>query len=79
VEEMLGARDVICVLPKGEDLREESDDQEFEKEGDYFLTGVGKGSPDMAALGPLMPVRHGVEEVWIWNTVDAVSPFFRSK
>ncbi|KUJ17088.1 uncharacterized protein LY89DRAFT_669511 [Mollisia scopiformis] len=72
VEEMRGCRSVVVILKKEEDWEEESDDQEFEKEGGYFLTGVGDGSPDEAPLEGLTPVRHGVEGVWIWNTVEDV-------
>lgn len=70
VEEMARCRKVIVILKKDESWRLEPDDQPFELEGDYFLTGVGEGGPDEAPLMNLRPVRHGVREVWIWNTVE---------
>tara|TARA_R110002060_G_scaffold70406_3_gene78973 strand:- start:74 stop:310 length:237 start_codon:yes stop_codon:yes gene_type:complete len=64
------------MIKKGEDWEVESDDQEFEKASNYFLTGVSDGSPDEAPAMDLKPVRHGVEEVWVSNiTYDSfVSP-----
>ena len=47
----------------------ESDDQDFEVEGDYFLTGVGDGSPDEAPLDNIQPARHGISHIIIMNMV----------
>ena len=76
LEEMSGCRALQCMIKKGEDWEVESDDQEFEKASNYFLTGVSDGSPDEALAMDLKPVRHGVEEVWVSNiTYDSfVSP-----
>jgi len=67
LEEMSGCRALQCMIKKGEDWEVESDDQEFEKASNYFLTGVSDGSPDEAPAMDLKPVRHGVEEVWVSN------------
>src|SRR6187402_1668478 len=56
VEEMNGSRAIQCILQKGDDWKPEEDDQDFELEGKYFLTGVGDGSPDESAV-EVNPVR----------------------
>lgn len=48
----------------------EDGDQDFEIEGDYFLTGIGDGSPDESALEDIQPVRHGVDSMIICNSVS---------
>lgn len=70
VEEMSGCRALQCLLKKDEDWEEEGDDQDYEREGMYFLTGLGDGSPDEAPAEDLKPVRHGVDEVWVYNCID---------
>ena len=67
LDEMKGCRAVQCILKKGKDWLPEPDDQDFELESDYFLTGVGDGSPDEAPLRDIKPERHGVGEVMIDN------------
>jgi hypothetical protein len=66
---MKGCGDVQCLVLKPPSWRTEPDDQQFEIESDYFLTGVGDGSPDGGPLGDITPVRHGVSELWISNTL----------
>lgn len=76
VEEMIGCRAIQCLLKKEKDWKPEQDDQDFELQSDYFLTGIGDGSPDEAPADNLKPVRHGVTEVWVFNAFDEpfVSP-----
>lgn len=45
----------------------EDDDQDFEISSDYYLTGIGDGSPDMENLEPLVPARHGMNSVGVTN------------
>jgi hypothetical protein len=56
--EMKGCRAIQCLLMKTIDWKPEPDDQDFELDGRVFLTGVGDGSPDMAPLEIISPVRH---------------------
>lgn len=70
VAEMKGCRAVQCLMKKEDGWIREEDDEDFEIEGDYFLTGVGDGSPDEAPLDDIEPARHGVSSVWIFNTVS---------
>ncbi|KAI9744118.1 MAG: hypothetical protein M1818_002270 [Claussenomyces sp. TS43310] len=67
LQEMKGCRAVRCLMRKEDGWQPEPDDQDFERESDYFLTGVGEGSPDESALQILAPIRHGVTEVWLHN------------
>ncbi|PVH82594.1 hypothetical protein DL98DRAFT_586197 [Cadophora sp. DSE1049] len=73
LEEMSGCRALQCMIKKGEEWEVESDDQEFEKTSNYFLTGVSDGSPDEAPAMDLKPVRHGVEEIWVSNIMHDFS------
>jgi len=63
VEEMEGCRAVQCLARKEEDWKPEDDDQNFERDSGYFLTGLGDGSPDEAPLDEISPARHGVDEI----------------
>ena len=68
--EMKGCRAIQCLLKKDANYwTPESDDQDFEVEGDYFLTGVGDGSPDEAPLDNIQPARHGISHIIIMNMV----------
>ena len=67
--EMKGCRAVQCLLKKEANWMPENDDQDFEIEGDYFLTGVGDGSPDEAPLENLQPARHGISSDYPLNMV----------
>ncbi|KAH7039482.1 hypothetical protein B0J12DRAFT_762816 [Macrophomina phaseolina] len=62
-EEMEGCREVQFLAPKSaEEWGEEVGDAEWEKEGGYFLTGVGEGAPDGNGVD-VWPVRHGAARV----------------
>ncbi|CAD6571131.1 MAG: hypothetical protein ASARMPREDX12_004138 [Alectoria sarmentosa] len=67
--EMKGCRAVQCLVKKDADWMPEDDDQDFEIEGDYFLTGVGDGSPDEAPLEDIAPSRHGISDIILYNMV----------
>jgi hypothetical protein len=69
---MKGCRAIQCLLQKGADWQPEPDDQDFELDSKVFLTGIGDGSPDFEPLVTL-PVRHGIDETWVSNTLDGVS------
>jgi hypothetical protein len=66
---MKGCRTLQCLLRKKIDWRPEPDDQDFESEGNYFLTGVGDGYIDFSHVD-LNPVRHGVQENWPANDIS---------
>lgn len=68
IAEMKGCRAVQCLLRKDASWKPEDDDQDFEIEGDYFLSGVGDGSPEEALLEDIQPARHGRSNVVIFNT-----------
>jgi hypothetical protein len=55
---MKGCRDVQCLLLKNLDWKPEPDDQPFELDSKVFLTGTGNGSPDLAPVENLSPIRH---------------------
>lgn len=67
--EMKGCRAIQCLVKKDADWILEEDDLDFELEGDYFLTGIGDGSSDVAPLEDIEPVRHGISSIYIANTV----------
>ena len=67
--EMKGCRAVQCLVKKGTDWMPKDDDQDFEIKGDYFLTGIGDGSPDEAPLEDIVPIRHDVSSIVIFNMV----------
>ncbi|KAK2747219.1 hypothetical protein FQN55_005214 [Onygenales sp. PD_40] len=80
VEEMQGCRDVMALLRKPSDWRPEPSDQDFELTSNYFLSGVGDGSPDGDPLQILENKRHGVENVRISdyiNTLESLTSRFR--
>ena len=79
LEEMKGCRKVQCLVKKVDPdacWMVEDGDEGFEIEGKYFLSGVGDGSPDEGPLEDLEPVRHGVENVLLSNTVCSRRGFF---
>ena len=72
VEEMRGCRAIQALVPKEqvEDWQPESDDEDFERESDFCLSGVGDGSPDTAPLENVGRIRHGLDNVWVTNICD---------
>lgn len=70
VQEMKGCRIVRCLAKKKEGWQAEDDDQDFELESDYFLTGLGDGSPFEDTLRNIKPARHDVSEIEVYNLVS---------
>ena len=58
MDEMKGCRAVQCLLLKKLSWEPEPGDQDFELDSRVFLTGIGNGSPDLAPLESLSPIRH---------------------
>lgn len=67
LEEMAGCRAVQALVKKGEGWEPEDDDEDFEIESEFFLTGIGDGSPDVVPLGNIEPARHGIDSINIAN------------
>ena len=67
IEEMQGCRAVQVLAKKEEGWQPEADDESFEVESQFFLTGIGDGSPDSTALQGIRPARHGLSIVSIGN------------
>lgn len=66
-EEMSGCTTHQCLIRKGEKWQPEADDQEFELNGKYFLSGLSGHMPstDDGGHGPdYLPARHGVWYEW---------------
>jgi len=71
LEEMRGCHTVQCISLKPDSWEAQSDDLDFEREGDCHLTGI---SPFMPLCGWLMkfyPPRHGIS---IGNATPMVKP-----
>ena len=66
-EEMKGCRAVQALVKKREAWEPEDDDEHFEIKSEYFLTGVGHGSPDSIPLENIRPARHGIDSMIIAN------------
>lgn len=67
MEEMEGCRAVQALVKKEKGWEPDDDDQDFEIETEYFLTGVGDGSPDYTPLEDIKPARHGISRTSIAN------------
>ena len=67
VEEMQGCRAVQALEKKGEGWQPEADDEDFEVESQFFLTGIGDGGPDPGSVQGFTPARHGISEASIGN------------
>ena len=78
--EMKGCRAVQCLVMKDAKWMPEDDDQCFELEGDYFLSGIGYISQDMTTLEDIKPVRHGIKSICITHCVcfSSASPLLQS-
>jgi len=74
VQEMAGCRAIQCLLSKHmvPGWKPEPDDQEFEFETGYFLTGTGDGSATDGELNRAHPVRHDAETFWARNFMSDV-------
>ena len=70
---MKGCRAVQALVPKAqleEEWKPEDDDQDFERESGFFLSGIGDGSPDEAPLENMKTIRHGLKDVLIHNLAE---------
>ncbi|KAI0167625.1 hypothetical protein BJ166DRAFT_520332 [Pestalotiopsis sp. NC0098] len=68
-EEMRGCTTLQCLVPKGDDWESEDDDEEFEKSGKFFLSGLSDHSPSRDMSWPQMfPPRHDCSETKADNT-----------
>ncbi|KAF2641925.1 hypothetical protein P280DRAFT_468412 [Massarina eburnea CBS 473.64] len=65
VEEMRGCQVLQCLVPKikNSDFVPQDDDEDFEKEGDFFLSGLGDYMPSRDIDCPrVTPPRHGCRQ-----------------
>ena len=67
--EMKGCRAVQWLVRKDVDWMPESDDENFETEGNYVLTGIGDGPTPWMPLENSYPVRHGITGINIEHYV----------
>ena len=67
VEEMKGCCSMQCLVQKGSGWQPEPNDQDFELESDYFVTGVHHNPPDEGPLVNLTNVRHGTDHFEFGN------------
>lgn len=77
---MRGCTTLQCLVVKTPEWTSEPDDQEFELNGKYFLSGLCGQMPSRDIGGPTMtPPRHGAEDLYadvvFWNNGE-VSSFF---
>ena len=64
-EEMRGSTTVQCLVMKTPEWTPEPDDQEFERSGKYYLSGLCGHMPSRDMDGPRMtPPRHGADHIW---------------
>ncbi|ORY02549.1 hypothetical protein BCR34DRAFT_437902, partial [Clohesyomyces aquaticus] len=75
VEEMRGCQTLQCLVRKPKEHSEYRfdplpDDEEFEKSGEFFLSGLGDHMPSRDMSSPLVtPARHGCKEPNADNTI----------
>lgn len=68
-EEMRGCSTLQCLVPKGHGWETEDGDEEFEKSGKFFLSGLSDHSPSRDMSWPQMyPPRHDCSETKADNT-----------
>ena len=64
-EEMKGCTTLQCLVRKTPEWTFEPDDQEFEKSGEYYLSGLSGQMPSRDIGGPTMtPPRHGAKDLY---------------
>ncbi|KAL3445136.1 hypothetical protein BJX65DRAFT_297232 [Aspergillus insuetus] len=61
--EMRGCQTIQCLVPKSEDWEPASDDQDFERDSEFFLSGIATRACSRVEPFFANPVRHGVEEI----------------
>jgi hypothetical protein len=69
-EQMRGCHTFQCLMRKERAWKPDPDDQEFELEGDYFLTGLGDSMQSRDMGWPeVSPPRHGVDSPQAENAI----------
>ena len=64
-EEMKGCTIIQCLIRKSPEWKPEPDDQDFELESDYFLSGLSGQMPSRDSEGPeFTPARHGMDHAY---------------
>ncbi len=64
-EEMRGSTTLQCLVMKTPEWTPDPDDQEFERSGKYYLSGLCGQMPSRDMDGPTMtPPRHGADHIW---------------
>ncbi|XEV03491.1 hypothetical protein FSHL1_008778 [Fusarium sambucinum] len=65
-EEMKGCKTFQCLMYKSQDWQQQSDDQDFEVKGNYFLTGLGDEMNSRNTNWPyVFPARHGTTSLQV--------------
>jgi hypothetical protein len=60
-KEMRGCNTLQCLIPKSTGWVSEPDDQDFEKQSNYFLSGISDHMPSGDwSLPEFVPARHGI-------------------
>ena len=72
-DEMKGCRDIQALVKKKSNWIPEDDDQDFERETNYVLTGIGNGLLGPLLVSDIKPVRHGIVRVPMNFTLEYVS------
>jgi len=88
IEEMKGCTTVQCLVRKNDNWTPEPDDEDFELQSDFFLSGLSDHMPSRDMRSPTVtPARHGLAEpnadTCVWDvgaspTGPALVPFPRS-
>ncbi|CAH0046505.1 unnamed protein product [Clonostachys solani] len=63
VEEMRGCNTMQGLILKHPDWKPEDGDEEFERSGRYYLTGLHDANTNMDSYDPCTPTRHGCSSV----------------
>lgn len=64
VEQMKGCKSFQCLMKKRPNWVPIEDDEDFEIESDFFLTGLGTDMPSRDENSPrVFPARHGADEI----------------
>ncbi|KPM43224.1 hypothetical protein AK830_g3373 [Neonectria ditissima] len=75
VDEMRGCNTLQCLVRKQSDWQPDADDEEFEREGQFFLSGLSDYMPSRDMDSPtVFPARHHCAdpraETYIWDLSD---------
>ena len=67
MEEMKGCRALQALVKKGQGWEPEDDDEDFEIEGELYLSGISERGPERAWAENIRPARHGYDIMFIDN------------